>query len=103
MGKLFRIFGKNKMLFGVTKLDLEVAYHLKKHGKMLEPEVLAKCRLEDKDWFPIEESHNSQHIINPEKMVDLVMYWFKIKGFEKRDFFVQKQTDGRILISEGYR
>lgn len=49
MGKLFRIFGKNKMLFGVTKMDLEIAYHYKKHGKMLNPEVLARCPICNED------------------------------------------------------
>ena len=36
--KIFR-----KVTGGVTKLDLEIIWHYKKHGPMLEPEVLAKC------------------------------------------------------------
>ena len=43
MGKLFKIRGKNKRLFGVTKLDTEIMWHRAKHGPMLEPEVLARC------------------------------------------------------------
>jgi len=43
MGKWFQFRGKNKRLFGITKLDLVIASHYKRHGPMLNPEVLAQC------------------------------------------------------------
>jgi len=42
-------FGKNKKLFGITKLEVEISYHYRKHGPMLEPEVLARCPICSKD------------------------------------------------------
>ncbi len=44
MGKWFS-FGKNKKLFGVTKLDLEIISHFKRHGKFIQAEILARCPL----------------------------------------------------------
>jgi len=49
MGKLFKLRGKNKRFFGITKLDIEIMQHFKKHGPFLEPEVLARCPVCNKD------------------------------------------------------
>lgn len=43
MGKYFKFFGKNKRFFGITKLDIEIGIHFKKHGKFHDAEVLAQC------------------------------------------------------------
>jgi len=34
-----------RKFLGISKLDLEVIYHFKKHGKFLEGEILAMCPL----------------------------------------------------------
>jgi len=41
--KWFKLTGRNKKLFGVTKLDLEVINHKIKHGKFIDGEILAQC------------------------------------------------------------
>jgi len=45
---LKRYFGKGKW-FGFTKLDFDILYHLKKHGKFINPEILAHCPICNKD------------------------------------------------------
>ena len=36
-------FGKNKRLFGITKMDLEMAFHFKRDGKFVDAEILVQC------------------------------------------------------------
>lgn len=43
-----KYFGKGK-LFGISKLDIEIIHHFKKHGKMINAEVLVHCPICNKD------------------------------------------------------
>jgi len=45
----FRLKGHNKKIFGISKLDVEIVSHRRKHGAFINPEVLARCPICNKD------------------------------------------------------